>query len=160
MTTNADKMKIFVIHQDEMTTTATASYKINRKHCFSQGHTTAEKCHKNLHLKKINLVFNWRIIALQNFVVFCKTSARISHRYTRVPSLPSPSPSRPSRLSQFESVFEFPESYRKFPLAVYFIYGIVRFHFILSIHLTSSPFPMSRSVVYVCFSTAAMKINS
>ena len=30
--------------------------------------------------------FNWRIIALQNFVVFCHTS-RISHRYTHVPSL-------------------------------------------------------------------------
>ena len=33
--------------------------------------------------------FNWRIIALQNFVVFCHTSTRISHRYTHVPSLPS-----------------------------------------------------------------------
>ena len=44
-------------------------------------------------LKKI--FFNWRIIALQNFVVFCPTSTRISHRYSRVPSfltsLPSPS---------------------------------------------------------------------
>ena len=28
------------------------------------------------------LFFNWRIIALQNFVVFCQTSTRISHRYT------------------------------------------------------------------------------
>ena len=33
------------------------------------------------------LFFNWRIIALQNFVVFCHTSTRISHRYTHVPSL-------------------------------------------------------------------------
>ena len=39
--------------------------------------------------------FNWRIIALHNFVVFCHTS-RFSHRYTHVPSLPSPSPSHPS----------------------------------------------------------------
>ena len=30
---------------------------------------------------------NWRIIALQNFVVFYHTSIRISHRYTHVPSL-------------------------------------------------------------------------
>ena len=28
------------------------------------------------------------IIALQNFVVFCHTSTRISHQYTHVPSLP------------------------------------------------------------------------
>ena len=30
----------------------------------------------------INLFFNWRIIALQNFVVFCQTSTRINHRYS------------------------------------------------------------------------------
>ena len=29
--------------------------------------------------------FNWRIIALQNFVVFCQTSTWISHRYTYIP---------------------------------------------------------------------------
>ena len=39
--------------------------------------------------------FYWRIIALQNFVVFCHTSARISHRYTHVPSLPNLSPISP-----------------------------------------------------------------
>ena len=33
--------------------------------------------------------FNWRIIALQNSVVFCHTSIRIIHRYTHVPSLPN-----------------------------------------------------------------------
>ena len=49
-----------------------------------------------------NLFFYWRIIALQNFVVFCQTSTWMSHRYTYIPSLlnllPSPSPSHPSRL--------------------------------------------------------------
>ena len=33
------------------------------------------------------LFFNWRIITLQNSVVFCQTSTRISRRYTHVPSL-------------------------------------------------------------------------
>jgi len=37
--------------------------------------------------------FNWRIIALQNFVVFCQTSTRISDRY--IPG------SRPSRIQGF-----------------------------------------------------------
>ena len=32
--------------------------------------------------------FDWRIFALQNFVVFCHTS-RISHKYTHVHSLPN-----------------------------------------------------------------------
>ena len=31
-------------------------------------------------------IFYWRIIALQNFVVFCQTSIWISHRYTHIPS--------------------------------------------------------------------------
>ena len=31
--------------------------------------------------------FFWRIIALQNFVVFCQTSSWIYHRYTCIPSL-------------------------------------------------------------------------
>ena len=34
----------------------------------------------------IYLFFNWRIIALRNFV-FCQTSVWISHRYTYIPSL-------------------------------------------------------------------------
>ena len=33
------------------------------------------------------LFFYWRIIALQNFVVFCQTSTWISHKYTYTPSL-------------------------------------------------------------------------
>ena len=35
----------------------------------------------------IYLFFDWRIIALQNFAVFCQTTAWISHRYTHTPSL-------------------------------------------------------------------------
>ena len=50
------------------------------------------------------LFFYWRIIALQNFVVFCQTShespigIQISPPFWT--SLPSPSPSHPSRLIQ------------------------------------------------------------
>ena len=35
-------------------------------------------------LLKVYLFFNWRIIALQNFVGFCQTSTWISHRYAQV----------------------------------------------------------------------------
>ena len=46
-----------------------------------------------------------------------------------------------------EPLFEFPEPYSKFPLAIYFTYGSVSFHVTLSIHPTlSSPFPMSISL--------------
>ena len=59
------------------------------------------------------------------------------------PPLPPepPSPSHPSRFFT-ELLFEFPESYSKFPLAGYFTYGTVNFHVTVSIHL---PFPWAMS---------------
>ena len=53
-----------------------------------------------LFFKKILLIFNWRMTALQYCVGFCHTATRISHRYAHVPppprlppaSLPIPSP--------------------------------------------------------------------
>ena len=88
---------------------------------------------------------NGRIFALQNFVVFCHTSTRISHRYTHVPSLhnllPISLPTPPFQIVT-ELLFEFPQSYSKFPLSIYFTYGSVSFHVTLSMHLTlSSPLP-------------------
>ena len=51
-----------------------------------------------------------------------------------------------------EPLFEFPQSYSKFPLAIYFAYGNVSFHVTLSIHFTlSSPLPIVHmSILYVC----------
>ena len=42
-----------------------------------------------------------------------------------------------------EPLFEFPESYGKFPLPIYFTYGIVSFHVTLSIQLPLSLSPPS-----------------
>ena len=76
-------------------------------------------------------------------------------------SLPSPSPSPLQPVT--EPLFEFPESHCKFPLAIYFTHGIVNFYVTLSIHL---PFSLLSShcahwsVLYICFSLAALKINS
>ena len=63
-----------------------------------------------------------------------------------------PSPPHPSRL--LGSLFEFPESHSKFPLAIYFTYGIVNFHVVLSMYLTFSLLPspcVHRFVLYVYF---------
>ena len=103
---------------------------------------------------------------MQNFVVFCHTLTRISHGYTHVPSLPGlfppiSLPTLPFSLPQ--SPFEFPEPCSKFPLAICYTHGIVSFYVLLSIHLPISLLPshrVHRSVPYVCFSTAALKINS
>ena len=67
----------------------------------------------------INLLFYWRIFALQNCVAFCQASTWISHRYTYIPSLLNPRPtSFPIPLLQVdtEPLFEFPGLYSKFPL--------------------------------------------
>ena len=93
-------------------------------------------------------VFNWRIIALQNFVVFL---SYINKNQPQVypcalpPKPPSHHSPYPTLLDVTEPLFEFPESYSKFPLAIYFTYGVVNFHVTLSIHLTLSilPSPMS-----------------
>ena len=58
-------------------------------------------------------------------------------------SLPSPFPPHTSRLIT-EPLFEFPEPYSKFLLAIYFTYGNLNFHVTLSMYLTlSSPLPLS-----------------
>ena len=84
----------------------------------------------------IYLFFSWRIIALQNFVVFCETSTWISHMYTYIPSLlnlpPFSLPILPLYIDT-EPLFEFPEPHSKFPLAVYFTYGNISFHVTLCI---------------------------
>ena len=49
------------------------------------------------------LFFNWRIIALQNFVVFCQTSTRISQRYTHAGEFLTTEPSR-KPMSNLDSV--------------------------------------------------------
>ena len=69
-------------------------------------------------------------------MVSCHTSTIISLGYIHVPSLLNLPPIPPFSLSQ--SPFAFPESHSKFPLAIFFTYGIVNFHVALSIHLTFS----------------------
>ena len=107
----------------------------------------------------------WRIIVLQNFVVFCHISTRISHRYTHVSSLPDlPAISLPNPLQPAaEPLFEFPESHSKFPMAICFTRGIVNFYVTLSLHLPISFLSfhlVHRSILHVCFPIAALKINS
>ena len=74
-----------------------------------------------------------------------------------------PIPPHPPLYVVTEPRYEFAESYSKFPLAIYFAYGIVNFYVTLSIHLPFSLLSshhVHMSVLYVCLSTAALKINS
>ena len=90
-----------------------------------------------------NLYFYWRITALQNFVVFCQTSAWIPaigiHINPSLLNLPPISCPIPPLWIDTEPLFEFPEPYSKFPLAIYFTYGNVSFHVTLSYILPSPP---------------------
>ena len=107
--------------------------------------------------------FNWRIIALQNLVVFCHTSTRIIHRSTHVPSLQTslPSPTPPFSLWQSPCLSSLSHTANSHWLC--FTHGILNFYVTVSIHLPLPPplLPLvHRSVLYACFSTAALKINS
>ena len=63
------------------------------KHCWLDFiHKPQERLEAVFFPPKLTYFFNWRIIALQNFVVFCQISPWISHRYTYVPSLLNFSP--------------------------------------------------------------------
>ena len=51
-------------------------------------HITKSRFHYSVSSPRSGIFFfNWRIITLQNFVVFCQTSTWVSHRYTYVSSL-------------------------------------------------------------------------
>ena len=63
-------------------------------------------------------------------MVFCHTATRSSHREhpcSLLPAPPSHLPAHPTLQPVTEPLFEFPESHSKFPLAIYFTYGIVNF---------------------------------
>ena len=97
------------------------------------------------------IFFNWRMLALKNFV-FCQTSTRISNKGIHISlplrtSLPSPSASHPSRLTQSPGLSFLSHTANSCWLS-FFTYGNASFHFTLSIHLTlSSPFSMSVSLL-------------
>ena len=61
-------------------------------------------------------------------MVFCHISTRISHRYTRVPSLPNLShlPLHPTPQPVLETLLEFPESYSNFKPAFSFSFTVTR----------------------------------
>ena len=97
---------------------------------------------------KMYLFFNWRIIALPNFVVFCQTSTWISHRYIYIyisppfwSSLPSPSPSHHSRLIQNPCLSFLRHTANSYWLSI--VHMVREVSITLSIHLTISPISVS-----------------
>ena len=93
---------------------------------------------RNFHLD--HFFFNWRIIAFQNFVVFCQTLTWIRHRYIYI----YPLPPHPTPLGRYRVPVWVSWATQQISLALCLIYGDVSFHAILSIHLTlSSPSPCS-----------------
>ena len=103
-----------------------------------------------LFLMFLNLFFYWRIIALQNFVVFCQTSTWISLRYTHVPSLLDLPPiSLPTPLRFL--------SHTAIPVGCLFYIWWCKFP-CYSFHTSRPLLPphVHKSILYVCFSIAAL----
>ena len=96
-------------------------------------------------LKIFFTFFNWRKIALQNFVVFCHTSPRISHRYTHVPSLPDlPPHPLPFTLSQSPCLSSL-RHIQQIPMGYLFY---TRYSKILCSSLHTSPFSLLSSHLF------------
>ena len=110
-------------------------------------------------------IFNWRIIVLQYCVGFCQTSVwSVIGTYWSPPFwtfLPPTSLPIPPLLVVTEPHFEFPESYSKFPLVLYFTCGYACSVLIISVHPTLSFLPaIHKSVLCICVSIAALQIIS
>ena len=76
---------------------------------------------------------------------------------------PSQLPAFPAPLGCYRALFEFPESYSRFPLAICFTDGTVYASIQLSPFIPLSPsssWPCPKSVLHVCISTAALQIGS
>ena len=97
--------------------------------------------------KKLYLfIFTWLMIILQYWFDFCYTQHELAIGIHMSPPswtfLPPPTLSRPSRLLQFE----FPESYGRFPLAIYFTYYV---HPCYCLH-SSHPFNRAPGFLSAC----------
>ena len=99
------------------------------------------------------IYFNWRLITLQYFSVFCHTFTWISHWvYMYPPSwtpLPPPSPFHPSGLSQCTGP-ESPVSCIEPGLAIYFTYGNIHVSMLFSQIIPQSPKVCSLHLCLFC----------
>ena len=113
----------------------------------------------------VYLFFNWRIIALHNFAVFCQTSTWISHKYAYIPSHlnlpPSHLPPHSTPLGWYRASVSFSWDIQQV-LIGYLVY-IWKYKFPhYSLHTSHPLLPIPhvhKSILYVCFSIAALKIN-
>ena len=99
------------------------------------------------------------MIALQNFVVFCQTSTWISHRYTYIPSLLN---LPPTPLGWYRAPVWVSWAIQQIPVGYLFSIWYCKFpcySFHTSHPLLPSPH-VHKSILYVCFSISALKINS
>ena len=97
-------------------------------HIFSWIHTTIEGKRRRIFF--FNLLFYWRIITLQNFVVFCQTSTWISHQYTYIPfllNLPPVSPPTPPLEVDTEPLFWVSWALLQIPIGYIYIFFFMLF---------------------------------
>ena len=110
------------------------------------------------HIFKNLFIFYWRIIALQNFAVFCQTSTWISHRYTYIPSLlklsPISLPTPPLSLGWYRAPVWVSWATQQIPIGSLFYIWYRKFP-CYSFHTTHPVLPsphVRKSILYVCFS--------
>ena len=98
-------MTDFILLGSKITGDGDCSHEIQRSSLLGRKTmTNLDSVLKNTDITFLNLFFNWRIVALQNFVVVCQTSTWISHAAAAklLQSCPTLRPHRrqPTRLSR------------------------------------------------------------
>ena len=118
-----------------------------------------------------NLVFNWRIFALQCCLGFCRTTVQIHHDYIHmyihtcvcVCSLPckAPSPLSPHPISLSQSARLGSLLYTSFPLGICFTHDTVYMSTLLSQYGLPSPsLTIHKFVLSFCISIPFLQIGS
>ena len=87
-----------------------------------------------------------KILLIEGLLLYTILLFSVKPQHESATSIHIPLPFEPPSISlpipplqvDTEPLFEFPETYSKFPLTVYFTHGNVNFHVTLSIHLTLS----------------------
>ena len=95
------------------------------------------------------------------FLSYINKNQPQAHPCPLLPRPPSHHPPHPTLQPVKETLFEFPESYSKFPLAIYFTYCKFPCYSLHTSHpLSPTPCCVHKSVLYICFSIAALQISS